>query len=205
MPIDHAALRERANVATSAQAREECLTDIERAYESTSDPVVRGQLLLCRATVLENEWRTGEVIADLERAMALFEAAGEPELAIEAASWASAFASRTGDLTLAVDLATRSILALDWVASGDLRIEITNQLGIFCYSFMDYDRAVDQFEISLHIAEDLGSKERAWRQLQNIADALLLSWRQRRLANMPTDIARLERAEQCVRRLLVEG
>jgi len=204
-PIDHASLIERAARATTPKAREECLADIGRAYESTTDPVDRGRLIMCRARILENEWRTAEVVADLKRAIALFDAAGESDLAIEAASWAAAFASRTGDLTLAVDLATRCILALDWVADGNLRVEIANELGIFCYSFMDYDRAVDQFEIALEIAEGLGNEEKVWRQLQNIADALLLAWRQRRLANLSTDTARLERAERYVHRLLVEG
>jgi signal transduction histidine kinase/ActR/RegA family two-component response regulator len=205
MAIDPVSLREAAKRATTPEAREECLAEIERAYESTDDPVDRGLLLMCRATVLENEWRDADVVAELKRAIALFDAAGAAERAIEAASWAAAFASRTGDLTLAVELATRCILALDWVTDDRLRLDIANDLGIFCYSFMDYDRAVDQFEISLGLAEGRGDNEMVGRQLQNIADALLLASRQRRLANLPTDTARLERAERCVHRLLAEG
>ena len=127
-------------------------------------------------------------------AMALFEAAGAVELAIDAASLGAAHASRLGELALASELATKSILGLDSVNDDRLRWEITNRLGIFCYSFFDYERAVEQFEISLAIAERMGDKEKVCRQLHNIADTLLLASRQRQTAGFGLNADQLGRA-----------
>ena len=81
--------------------------------------------------------------------MALFDLAGDTELATDAASLGAAHASRLGDVSLASQLATRSILGLDSVKTDRLRMEITNRLGVFCYSYLDYDRAAEQFGFSL--------------------------------------------------------
>ena len=63
------------------------------------------------------------------------------------------------------------------VTDDRLRMEITNRLGVFCYYYLDYDGAVEQFELSLTAAERLGDTERIWRELYNVADALLLASR----------------------------
>jgi diguanylate cyclase (GGDEF)-like protein len=137
--------------------------------------------------------------------MTLFEAAGDHARAIDAASLGAAHASRLGELSLASELATKSLIGLDSVEGDRFRLEITNRLGIFCYSFLDYDRAVEQFERSLAIAERMGDTEKICRELQNIADALLLASRQRRISGLGVGTDQLERAEQVVRRLLREG
>jgi len=136
--------------------------------------------------------------------MTLFEMAGDTELAIDAASLGAAHASRLGNVSLASELATKSILGLDSVEDDRLRMEITNRLGVFCYFYLDYDRAVEQFEFSLAAAERIGDGERVCRELYNIADALLLATEQRRMAHQGTDTARLERAEAMARRLVLE-
>jgi len=65
-------------------------------------------------------------------------------------------------------LATKSILGLDTVTDGRLLTEIANRLGIFCYSFLDYDRAVELFEVSLAAAERTGDAEKIHRQLTTL-------------------------------------
>ena len=102
---------------------------------------------MCRARVRSNQWHTAEVYEDARAAMRQFEKAGEGALVVDAASWAAAHASRMGELSVASDLATRSLLALKSVEDDALRIEIFNRLGIFCISFLDYDRALEQLEL----------------------------------------------------------
>jgi diguanylate cyclase (GGDEF)-like protein len=155
--------------------------------------------------VRSNQWLTREVCEDAVAAMTLFETAGDAELAVAAASLGAAHAARLGDVSLASDLATKSVLGLDSVNDDSLRCEITNRLGIFCYSFFDYDRAVELMEASLAAAERVGDRDKVGRQLQNIADALLLAARQQRMSNLGTATDKLERAEAFVRRLRLEG
>ena len=71
-------------------------------------------------------------------------------------------------------LATKSILGLDSVNDDRLRMEISNRLGVLCYYYLDYDRAVEQFEFSLAAAERIGDGQKLCRELYNIAEALLL-------------------------------
>ncbi len=203
--VDYEALFERARLAATPEACETCLVEIARALESATTPADQAQLLMCRARVRSNQWLTREVCEDAVAAMTLFEMAGYDELAIAAASLGAAHASRLGEVSLASDLATKSILGLDSVNDGRLRWEITNRLGIFCYSLFDYDRAVEMFEVSLAAAERLGDGEKVCRQLQNIADALLLGSRQQRMSHLGTGTDKLERAEAIVRRLRLEG
>ncbi|HBW21655.1 MAG TPA: hypothetical protein DEH11_22910, partial [Actinobacteria bacterium] len=154
--VDYQALFERASRAATPEACEECLTEIGRSLESVTAPADRAGLLMCRARVRSNQWRTADVCRDARAAMSLFEMAGEPEQAVDAASLGAAHASRLGELSLASELATKSILGLDTVTDGRLLTEIANRLGIFCYSFLDYDRAVELFEVSLAAAERTG-------------------------------------------------
>ena len=201
---DYQELFQRASLAATPQACEECLAEIGRALESVTAPADRARLLMCRARVRSNQWRTADVCADAMAALRLFEIAGEFQQAIDAASLGAAHASRLGELSLASELATRSILDLDSVTDDRLRVEIANRLGIFCYSFLDYDRAVQQFEVSLEAAERMADADKIYRQLHNIADALLLAFRQGQLSGR-AGTAQLDRAELTVRRLLVEG
>jgi diguanylate cyclase (GGDEF)-like protein len=145
-----------------------------------------------------------EACEDAAEAMSLFEIAGDAELAVDAASLGAAHASLLGNVSLASELATSSILGLDSVSDDRLRMEITNRLGIFCYYYLDYDRAVEQFEFSLAAAERIGDGERVCRELYNIADALLLATQQQRTSDLGIDTDRLERAESLARRLLLE-
>jgi len=194
----------RASRAATDEECQDCIAEIGLALESVDAPAGRGRLLMCRARVRSNQWQTAEVCEDARAAMSLFELAGERDLAVDAASWAAAHASRLGELSLASDLATKSLLALDSISEDRLRADILNRLGIFCYSFLDYDRAVAQFEDSLIAAERAGDQEKVCRQLHNIADALLLAARQRHLAHLQADDG-LARAETVVRRLLAEA
>jgi diguanylate cyclase (GGDEF)-like protein len=203
--VGYQELFQRASLAATPQACEECLTEIGRALESVTAPADRAQLLMCRARVRSNQWRTADVCDDAMAALRLFEIAGEFQQAIDAASLGAAHASRLGELSLASELATRSILDLDSVTDDRLRVEIANRLGIFCYSFLDYDRAVEQFEVSLAAAERIADADKIYRQLHNIADALLLAFRQSQLSGPAGGTAQLDRAEMTVRRLLVEG
>ena len=131
---------------------------------------------------------------------------------MDATSLAAAFASRLGELSLAAELATKTILGLDSVADDRLVAEITNRLGIFCYSFLHYDRAASQMQASLAAAERAGDSYQAHRQLLNIADALLLAVRAGRATGAaprtppyPKDQDRLEeRAGQVLQRALAE-
>ena len=193
---DYQELFQRASLAATPQACEECLAEIGRALESVTAPADR-------ARVRSNQWRTADVCADAMAALRLFEIAGEFQQAIDAASLGAAHASRLGELSLASELATRSILDLDSVTDDRLRVEIANRLGIFCYSFLDYDRAVQQFEVSLEAAERMADADKIYRQLHNIADALLLAFRQGQLSGR-AGTAQLDRAELTVRRLLAE-
>jgi len=203
--VDYEALFERARLASTPEACGACLVEIAQALESVTAPGDQARLLMCRARVRSNQWLTREVCEDAVAAMTLFETAGDVQLAVAAASLGAGHASRLGEVSLASDLATRSILGLDSVNDDRLRCEITNRLAIFCYSLFDYDRAVEMFEVSLAAAERLGDGEMVNRELQNIADALLLASRQQRMSHLGTGTDKLERAEATIRRLLREG
>jgi len=194
------ALLERTRLASTPEACEACLPEITRALEALTAPADRARLLICRARVRSFQARDLEACEDAAAAMTLFEMAGETELAVDAASLGAAHASLLGNVSLASELATRSILGLDAVTDDRLRMEITNRLGIFCYYYLDYDRAVEQFECSLAAAERIGDGERICRELYNIADSLLLASQ-----HAGTDTDRLERAEAMAERLLREG
>jgi diguanylate cyclase (GGDEF)-like protein len=157
-----------------------------------------------------NRWQTREVLADALSAMALFEQAGDVDGTLDAASLAAGWASRLGQLSLAAELATKCIVSLGEVLDDSVVVEVANRLGVFCYSFMDYARAVEQFEASLAAAERCGDRRRVHRQLHNIADTLLLSARQdisgAEDAIPFTDrAAKLAKAEEVVRRMVEEG
>ena len=205
MAIDFDALSEHAGRAATPADVEACQSEIERALASTADPVDGGRLLVCRARLRSNQWRTAEVVADAQRAMKLFEQAGEDELAVEAAGLASAHASQVGELALATNLATRCILALDWLPVGRLRLEILHRLGTYCYSCLDYDRSAE-FDVSaVALAEEIGDDEKTWLGLLNLADSLLLATRRRRRVGLDANPALLDRAEAAVRRVFAEG
>jgi signal transduction histidine kinase/ActR/RegA family two-component response regulator len=196
---------ERASRAATAEERAALEAEIELLLRSVTALADQGRLLMCRARLRSNQWRTAAVFEDARTAMRLFELAGEPDLAVDAASWAAAHASRMGEVSAASELVTKSLLALESVADDRVRVEILNRLGIFCTSFLDYDRAIEQYEASLAEAERVGDDEKICRQLYNIADALLLAARQRRLAKMGTGDEELDRAEATVRRLLARA
>jgi diguanylate cyclase (GGDEF)-like protein len=203
--VDFDALFRRASMAATPEACNSCLAEITRLLRSMPAPVDQARLLMCRERVRSNQWLTREVCEDAVTAMTLFETAGAGELAIDAASLGAAYASRLGELSLASELATKSILGLDSVDDDRLRWEITNRLGIFCYSFFDYDRAIEQFEASLATAERMGETEKVCRQLHNIADTLLLASRQGQTSGLDPDAEGLSRAETTIRRLIREG
>ncbi len=174
------ALYHRADTAASQSERAECLADIEVALSAVDEPAQRARLLMCRTRVRSGQWRTKEVLQDALTAMSLFDEAGDANGALEAASLGAAFASRLGEMSLAADLATSCIMAVGACSEDRVLAEVANRLGIFCYSFLDYDRAAQQFEVSLAAAERCGDVWMTNRQLHNIAQALLLAVRQDR-------------------------
>jgi diguanylate cyclase (GGDEF)-like protein len=143
--------------------------------------------------------------------MELFEEADEPGRVLEAASIAAGFASRIGELSLAADLASQCILGIGTLDDDRLLADVANRLGIFCYSFLDYDRAVEQMTVALEAAERCGDAWVVSRQLHNIADALLLAVRQERASGDGDGrfdrygADRVAAAEQVVRRMVEEG
>jgi diguanylate cyclase (GGDEF)-like protein len=200
----------RARAARSDEDRAACLRDIAISLETSSCPLQRAELIMCRARVHSNQWQTRRVLEDALAAAPLFEEAGEMGRALDATSLAAAFAARLGELSLAAELSTKAILGLDSVIEDCLVAEITNRLAIFCYSFLDYDRAAQQMETSLAAAERAGDGYKIHRQLHNIADVLLLAVRASRASDTtatlrPEDKARLERASQVVQRLEEEA
>jgi len=133
---------------------------------------------MCRARLRSNQWRTTDVVADAQSAFKLFERAGEEELAVEAASLASAHASRLGELSLASELATKCILALDWLPMGSRGSR--SPTGLDLLLLVPRLRARRElYTAALAMAEELGIRA-DWRQLFNVADALLLAARHRR-------------------------
>ena len=172
------ALDHRADTAASEEERAECLRDIEVALSTVDEPCQRARLLMCRTRVRSGRWQTREVLQDALAAMSLFEEAGDTEGAVEAASLGAAFASRLGEMSLAAELATSCILSMGFIAEDNVVAEVANRLGIFCYSFLDYDRAIEQFEVSLAAAERCSDAWMICRQLHNIAEVLLLAVRQ---------------------------
>jgi len=202
--VDYLALLERTRLVSTPEACEACLPEITLALETATALTDRARLLICRARVRSYQSLNREACEDATEAMALFEMAGDTELAVDAASLGAAHASRLGDVSLASELATKSILGLDSVNDDRLRMEITNRLGVLCYYYLDYDRAVEQFEFSLAAAERISDGEKLCRELYNIAEASLLASQQRRMSLLETDTLRLEHAEATARRLLVE-
>jgi diguanylate cyclase (GGDEF)-like protein len=205
MPVPYSVLFDRANRAATEEEVGECLADIEAWLDRATLPEDRGRLLMCRARIRSNQWQTEATFDDAREAMRLFEMAGEGNLVVDAASWAAGHASRMGELSIAAELATRSLLALEIVDDEPLRTEIANRLGIFCVSFLDYERAIQQFEDSLAGAERLGDHEKIGRQLHNLADCLLLVVRQKRLADAGDGAEELDRAEAYVAEMLARA
>ncbi|HEY5049713.1 MAG TPA: GGDEF domain-containing protein [Acidothermaceae bacterium] len=203
--VDLDALLERTRLASTPEACQDCLPEIARALELVTASADRARLLICRARVRSFQSLDREACEDAVAAMALFEMVGDTELALDAASLAAAHASLLGNVSLASDLATKSILGLESVNDDRLRMEISNRLGIFCYYYLDYDRAVEQFELSLAAAERIGDGDRVCRELYNIADSLLLAAQQQRVSHLEIDTGFLERAEAVARRLLLEA
>ena len=162
---DIGVILQRARRALSPEDRADCLREIDAALDISASALERAQLFMCRARVHSNQWQTRGVLEDALAAMALFEQAGEAGPGADAASLAAAFASRLGELSLAAQLATKSLLAIGSVDDG-LVIEIANRMGIFCYSFLDYGRATQQFEVALLAAERCGDHSKVFRQLQ---------------------------------------
>lgn len=205
------ALYERAETAASPEERAACLDDIERALARAVGPAERAWLLMCRTRVRSNQWQTREVLKDAVAAMDLFEEADEVGPALEAASLGAGFASRLGELSLAAELATKCILGVESLGDDHLMAEVANRLGIFCYSFLDYDRAVEQNTLSLEAAERCGDSWKVFRQLHNIADVLLVAMRQERAAGEGDGrydrfgADRLKGAAQAVHRLTEEA
>lgn len=205
------ALFKRAAAASSTDERDSCLHDIDVALEGTVAPADRARLLMCRTTVRSNQWQTREVLEDAVAAMELFEEADEPGCALEAASLGAGFASRLGELSLAAELATKCILGAGSLRDDRLLSEVANRLGIFCYSLLDYDRAVEQHTIALEAAQRCGNTWKVLRQLHNIADVLLVAMRQERASGEGDGrydrygADRLGEATKAVERMVAEG
>ena len=207
VPIDD--LFARARTAVSTEDRNECHREIELWLAKATRPVERGRLLMCRARVHSDQWRTAQVLDDALEAMRLFEGAGAEELALDATSLAAAFASRSGELSLAAELATKAIVSPGAGTGDALAADVANRLGIFCYSFLAYERAIDQFEVALAAARRSKDLPKVYRQLHNVADAALLAMRATNVpgseaAALRTDPKMLERARGAVARLVEE-
>ncbi|HMK97360.1 MAG TPA: GGDEF domain-containing protein, partial [Acidimicrobiales bacterium] len=166
-------------------------------------------LFIYRARLRSNQWHSRQVVSDALVAMGLFEEAEQPARALEAASLAAAHASRLGELSMAAELATKCIVGTSGLDDHVLA-DVANRLAIFCYSFLDYDRAVEEMTVSLHAAERCGDQRKVWRQLHNIADAALLAMRQARASGEGDGrhdrygADRLELAAAALRRLEAE-
>jgi diguanylate cyclase (GGDEF)-like protein len=166
---------------------------------------------MCRAQVRSNQWETRDVVDDALVALGLYEQGGIEEAVTDAASMAASYASRVGELSLAVEMAVRCIIGIGSLKDDRHACDIANRLGIFCYSFLDYDRAVGQMEVALAAAERCGDARKIIRQLHNIADACLLAIRQDRATGEgdgrygPNDNDRLEKAAWAIQRLVSEA
>lgn len=166
---------------------------------------------MCRARLRANQWDTREVLRDALAAMDLFEQAHETGPALEAASLGAAWASRLGELSLAARLATKSILGDCSLSDDGLRAEVENGLAMFCYSFLDYERSIEQLELSLAAAERSDDTWKALRALHNIADAHLIAVRMERACGLgdgrfdASGGDRVERARQAVERMAREA
>jgi diguanylate cyclase (GGDEF)-like protein len=186
-------LRDRASLAATAEEQDRCFDEISDALANSSGPSESAQLLMCRARLHANQWETRKLVADALQAMELFDEAGEAAGALDAASVAAAHAACLGELSLASDLAMTCIMGLDAVEDDHLQCDVANRLAIFCHSFRNFDRAVEQFEVSLAAAERCGAEKLAYRALSNLAKALLLSLR---LSGAPGSQAAGWRAER---------
>ena len=75
MTIDLEALYAAASRAARPAAIGACERQVEQALATTTDPVVRGRALMCRARLRSNQWHTAEVVAAARSATELFEEA----------------------------------------------------------------------------------------------------------------------------------
>lgn len=208
---DLAQLFERVDNAATDQERADCLALIQEALSCAVTPAGRAEMLMCRARLRANQWHTREVLEDAVAAMELFEQADQHGLALEAASLGAAFASRLGEVSLAAELATKSIVGVCTLGDDQLQAEVENRLAIFCYSFLDYERSVEQLELALVAAERSGDRWRALRELHNIADALLIAVRMERACGLgdgrmgANGVDRVQRAQEVVDRIIATG
>ena len=205
LQVDVESLYERCALVANDDDAEQCLSEIGKVLEEIVDSRSRGQLFMCRAKVHANRWRTRKAFQDVMAASDLFEEARDEQLATDAESLAAAYASRLGEYALASELAAKSILALESITDEHLIVEVTNRLGIFCYSCLDYDRAIEQFEVSLDVAERLGDDAKIFRARYNITDALLLSVRQLPIMETYERTKRVQHAERLVQQLTSAG
>ena len=154
----------------------------------------RARLLMCRTRVRSNQWHTREVLQDALAAMSLFEDAGEPGRALEAASLGAGFASRLGEIRLPL-------------ASGDVhpRHELTvrrqrsrrsgqpaRDLLLLVPRLRPGDRTVRG---GARCSQRAGDAWKTYRQLHNIADALLLAVHQDRASGAGTVAMPLRRGQ----------
>lgn len=187
------------------------MDEIAGALAKTSNPADRAALFMCRAQARSNQLDAREGVADALEAMDLYEQAGRVGPSLEAASLAAALASRVGELSLAAELAMKSIAGARSLGDSGLGLVICNSLAVFCNAYLDYDRAVEQLKLALSAAERTGDEWQVMRELHSIADALLLAVRQERAAGLGdartsragTD--RVHEAETVVARMLAEG
>ena len=193
------ALLKRTGHASTPEVASGCLPEVTEALQFATAPIDRARLLMCHARVRSLQLLDREACEDAAAAVSLFETAGEAELIVDAASLGAAHASRLGDVSLASELAAKAILGLDSVQDDRLRMEVTNRLGVFCYYYLDYDKAVELFESSLAAAERIGDRDRVCRELYNVTDSLLLA-----AHNKGFNFTQLERAEFMARRLVLE-
>jgi diguanylate cyclase (GGDEF)-like protein len=204
-----AALRERSLGAGSGPEADRCLADIDAVLLVASEPAQRADLLLSRVFVLSDQWRTREALAGALEAMELFEEAGDGLSTLDAASIAAAMASRLGELSLASDLAVKSLVGLEHFGDDAVVASVAPRIGVFCYSFLDYERALEQFQHALAATERSSGSWRTPYQLYNLADSMLMLCRHPTGDGAPAGgSARdglLASADLAVRRLADEG
>ncbi|HXW78732.1 MAG TPA: hypothetical protein VEJ84_04495, partial [Acidimicrobiales bacterium] len=163
---------QRVDQAETDRDRAQCLVDINAALASAEGAAARARLLVTRAMLYARWWKSREAVDDAVFAASLFDQAGDVSASLEAASLAASYAARTGQLSLATDLATKcwsAAVPLDDASAG----RVAHRLGIFCQELFDNDRAAAQFSASLAAFERVGYPPHVFIALYNVASALL--------------------------------
>jgi diguanylate cyclase (GGDEF)-like protein len=152
--------------------------------------------------------QTRDFHRDAEAAGELFEQLGEMLRAATNFAMASIAAVQAEQIGEALDLAVQALVAFSSMPAAECdaigEARMANTLGVLCYQFFDYERALQFYEISLRCLDTPEEAERRTAAMHNVVEIALLQAHELSL-DEPRREELLRRAEELVDAILVTG